>query len=75
LEDIVQRAINYTNGVLDRMPSYREAAVAGLRKLRAALAANSPDDPALAELDAYLESLEGGTTPGDSALTRPSRLL
>ncbi len=64
LEDIVDRAIGYTNKILSTMPSYRQAAIAGLRKLRAALAEKSPDDPALARLDEYLESLNAS---GDSA--------
>lgn len=70
LADIVDRAIIYTNAVLDRMPSYRQTAIAGLRKLRAALAERTPDDPALARLDAYLESLDGGPAPDESTLTR-----
>ena len=70
LDDIVSRAINYTNGVLIRMPTYRGAAIAGLFKLRAALARNAPDNPALARLDAYLESLDDKATQDESALTR-----
>jgi hypothetical protein len=57
------------------MPSYREPALAGLRKLRAALAAQTPDDPAVAKLDAYLESLDGGRSRDESSLTRWERLL
>jgi len=63
LDDIVDRAIDYTNRILNTMPSYRQAAIAGLRKLRAALVEKTPDDPAIARLDAYLESLD---PPGDS---------
>jgi hypothetical protein len=57
LNDIVDRAIDYTNRILRSMPSYHEAAVAGLRKLRAGLAEKSPGDPALQRLDDYLDSL------------------
>ena len=64
LEDIVNRAIEYTNKILSTMPSYLQPAIEGLRKLRGALAEKTPDDPAIAKLDAYLESL---TPPGDSA--------
>ncbi len=57
LDEIVDRAIDYTNRILKDMPSYREAALAGLRKLRAGLAEKSPRDPALKRLDDYLEGL------------------
>jgi hypothetical protein len=57
LDDIVDRAIDYTNRILHAAPSYHEAAVAGLRKLRAGLAQKSPGDPALKRLDDYLENL------------------
>lgn len=64
LDEIVDRAIEYTNKILNTMPSYRAAAIEGLRKLRAALAQKTPDDPAIARLDAYLESLgPGGDQP------------
>ena len=75
LDDIVNRAIHYTNGVLARMPSYREVAIAGLRKLRAALARDGADGSALVRLDSYLESLDDKAARGESALTRSERLL
>jgi len=59
LGEIVARAIDYTNIILRRMPTYRDAAVKGLRTLRDALAAKSPENPAIRELDAYLETLQG----------------
>jgi hypothetical protein len=59
LDDIVDRAMDFTNSVLRAMPSYREAAVTGLRKLRDSLREKSPDHPALKRLDAYLKSLDG----------------
>jgi hypothetical protein len=59
LDDIVDRAIDYTNRILQTMPSYHATAVAGLHKLRAGLAEKSPGDPALKRLDDYLESLSG----------------
>ena len=64
LDDIVDRAIDYTNRILRTMPSYHGAAVAGLRKLRDSLAEKSPDDPALKRLDDYLESLPDGDSAG-----------
>jgi len=57
LDDIVDRAIDYTTRIQQTMPSYRAAAVEGLRKLRDNLAQNSPDDPAILKLDAYLERI------------------
>ncbi len=64
LDEIVDRAIEYTNLILRRMPSYKDAAIDGLRTLRDSLAAKSPDDPAIGKLDAYLETLDkGGGSP------------
>ena len=60
LDEIVDRAIEYTNLILRKMPSYKDAAIAGLRKLRDSLSEKSPHDPAIAKLDAYLDSLDGG---------------
>jgi hypothetical protein len=62
LDDIVDRAIDFTNRILRTMPSYKDAAVAGLRKLRAGLADKSPGDPALERLDGYLDILSGRDT-------------
>ncbi len=76
LHDIVGRAIAYTNNLLNLMPTYRPAAISGLRTLRAALAARqSTNDPAFARLDEYLESLDGKAERGESALTPSERLL
>ena len=58
LDEIVDRAIEYTNLILRRMPSYRATAIDGLRKLRESLVAKAPDDPAIGKLDAYLETLD-----------------
>ena len=70
LEGIVDRAIEFTNKVLYALPSYRQAAIEGLHKLRSALEERSPDDPAIAKLDAYLESLRPSGDPiCDSSLT------
>ena len=57
LNDIVDRAIDYTHQVLRTMPSYRATAANGLRKLRDSLAAQAPEHPAIKRLDAFLESL------------------
>ena len=59
LDDIVDRAIDFTNRILAAMPSYRGATLRGLRKLRASLAQKSPDHPAIKRLDDYLEALMG----------------
>lgn len=57
LDEIIDRAIEYTNLILQRMPSYRDAAISGLRTLRHSLAARSPADPAVRKLDDYLDTL------------------
>jgi hypothetical protein len=57
LDEIVDRAIDYTNLILRRMPSYRGAAISGLRTLRDSLAERTSNDPAIGKLDAYLDSL------------------
>ena len=59
LPDIVDRAIEYTSQALRALPPYREATVESLRRLRDALACRAPDDPAIARLDAFLDSLNG----------------
>jgi hypothetical protein len=61
-EDIADRAIEYTDLVLHTTPSYREAAVAALRKLRDNLARRASDDGAIRRLDVYLERLSRGGT-------------
>jgi len=59
LDDIVDRAIDYTNRIRQVMPSYHGATGEGLRKLRDSLAEKSPGDPALQRLDDYLKGLPG----------------
>ena len=70
LDEIVDRAIEYTKRIRQVMPSYHGATVAGLRKLRDTLAQKSPDDPALKRLDDYLDGVSGDDSyhdrpPGD----------
>ncbi len=62
LEEIVDRAIDYTDRILGAMPTYRGAAIEGLRKLRDNLSQRAPDDPAIGKLDAYLANLGGDNT-------------
>jgi hypothetical protein len=62
LEDIVDRAIDYTNLILRRAPSYRDSAISGLRTLRESLAEKAPDDPAVRKLDAFLDTLSDATS-------------
>jgi hypothetical protein len=62
--EIVDRAIAYTDRILDTMPSYREAAVAGLRRLGLNLAEKSPEHPAIRRLDAYLDAVGEGSSKG-----------
>ncbi|MDE3176637.1 MAG: hypothetical protein KGM15_11105 [Pseudomonadota bacterium] len=58
LDEIVDRAIDYTNRTLQTMPSYRQTAIEGLKKLRANLARKDSEEAALARLDDYLKQLE-----------------
>ena len=62
LEDIVDRAIDYTNLILRRAPSYRDSAISGLRTLRESLAEKAPDDPAVRKLDGFLDTLSDATS-------------
>ena len=62
LDEVVDRAMDYTNLILQRMPTYRDAAVEGLSLLRDTLAAKTPGDPAIGKLDRYLQSLRGPDT-------------
>ena len=62
LNEIADRAIEYTNRILQTMPSYRAPAIAGLQGLREALAEKYPDDPAIQKLDAYLNALRSGVS-------------
>lgn len=60
LGEIVDRAIDYTDRIVHEMPSYREAAIEGLRKLGLGLAEKSPEHPAIRKLFDYLAALSGG---------------
>ena len=60
LGEIVERAIDYTDRIVIEMPSYREAAIEGLRRLGLGLAQKSPDHPAVRKLFDYLEAVTGG---------------
>jgi hypothetical protein len=59
-EDIADRAIEYTDLVLHRTPSYRETALASLRKLRDNLARRASDERAIRRLDLYIDRLSRG---------------
>ena len=59
LNDIVDRAIEFAERILQTMPSYRAPAIAGLQGLREALGEKFPHDPAIQKLDAYLKRLRG----------------
>ena len=58
LSEIVERAIDYTDRIVIEMPSYREAAIEGLRRLGFGLAEKSPDHPAIRRLFEYLDRLQ-----------------
>jgi hypothetical protein len=57
-DEIVQRAIDYTDLVLINTPAYAPAAVAGLRRLRDTLAASLPDHPGVLRLSDYIATFE-----------------
>ena len=59
LGEIVDRAIDYTDRIVIEMPSYREAAIEGLRRLALSLAEKSPEHPAIRKLFDYLDALTG----------------
>jgi hypothetical protein len=61
LGEIVDRAIDYTDRIVLEMPSYREAAIEGLRRLGLSLAEKSPEHPAIRKLFDYLDALTGGS--------------
>jgi hypothetical protein len=65
LDDIVDRAIDFTNRILRAMPSYRSATLRGLRRLRLSLSQKFPDHPAIRRLDEYLEALAGRKPCGE----------
>jgi hypothetical protein len=62
--EIVERAIDYTDRIVTDMPSYREAAIEGLRRLGLSLAEKTPDHPAIRKLFDYLDALTGGASGG-----------
>jgi hypothetical protein len=63
-DDIVDRAIEYTEKLLHINPGHAAAAVESLRSLRENLAKRAPDDdPALDRLDAYVKNLTGRLPP------------
>jgi hypothetical protein len=64
LGEIVERAIDYTDRIVIEMPSYREAAIEGLRRLGLALAEKSPDHPAIRKLFDYIDAMTGGASGG-----------
>ncbi|HXT06076.1 MAG TPA: hypothetical protein VN715_03960 [Roseiarcus sp.] len=57
LGEIVDRAMHYTDRIILEMPTYREAAIGGLRRLGHSLAQKSPDHPAIRKLFDYLDAL------------------
>lgn len=66
LGEIVDRAIDYTDRIVFEMPSYREAAIEGLRRLGLSLAEKSPDHPAIRKLFDYVDALTGDASEGAS---------
>jgi hypothetical protein len=57
-DEIADRAIDYTNRALQMMPSYRQAAIDAVKKLREGLVGKPASEAALAKLDDYLKQLQ-----------------
>ena len=66
IDEIVNRAMNYTDLVLINTPDYADAAIAGLGRLRDTLAASFPDHPAVHRLSDHISTLE--TEPNSGAI-------
>lgn len=65
IDDLVARAIAYTDDILSRGPEHWESARDGLIKMRESLEIGAPNHPALERLRLYIEELEargGGRT-------------
>ena len=58
IDHIVERAIKYTEHILDVAPQHREAARTGLERMRCNLTIGAPDHPALSRLQAFLNQLD-----------------
>ena len=58
IDDIVDRAIHYTERILSVAPHHYSAARDGLTTMRNNLTVGADDHPALLRLDAYLGELE-----------------
>jgi hypothetical protein len=57
IDEIVNKAIQYTEKILDRAPSHYAAARDGLERLRDNLTLGAEDHPALGRLDNYIGEL------------------
>jgi hypothetical protein len=57
IEEIVDKAIKYTEDILARAPRHYPAAREGLERMRNNLAIGTAGHPALDKLDKYLEEL------------------
>ena len=57
IEEIVDRAIKYTEDILQRAPQHYQASLDGLRRMRDNLQFGADDHPALERLNAYLDEL------------------
>ena len=58
IDELVERAIAYTEDILARGPEHWESARDGLEKMRLSLEAGAPSHPALERLRLYVEALE-----------------
>jgi hypothetical protein len=65
IEEIVARAIGFTDLVLSSMPEHADLAIESLQRLRETLSTNLPGHSALKQLDEYLAEVER-TDPPDN---------
>jgi hypothetical protein len=57
IDDIVDRAIQYTEEILEQAPRHYEVAREGLTRMRDNLTIGAEDHPALGRLDEYIGEL------------------
>jgi len=58
IDNIVDRAIEYTKRVLSTAPEHGQEARAGLETMRDNLTLGAPDHPALERLNVFIKSLD-----------------
>jgi hypothetical protein len=75
IEDIVERTIAHTRGLLATMPEIWPVARVGVQKIRDDLALDAPDHPALPRLQAFVAEIDqcAGDPARPASPPRPRR--